>query len=87
MILTKLEIELERWGPNKGTHTGTATFSGEPGEVSLTLNKRHIDEIFRTCADSIVEVAKAAARHLTTTVIEQRDAPAIAIDAARKEGV
>lgn len=72
MILTKLEIELNRWGPNKGTHTGKAVFSGEAGEVSLNLNHDHIEEIFRTCADSIVDTAKAAARHLTMTVIEHK---------------
>lgn len=72
MILTKLEIELARWGENKGKHTGTATFSGDAGEVTLNLNQHHIEQIFLTCADSIVDTAKAAARHLTMTVIEHQ---------------
>jgi hypothetical protein len=72
MILTKLEIELIRWGDDKGKHAGKATFSGEAGSVTLNLNQHHIDEIFRTCAESIVDTAKAAARHLTMTVIEQQ---------------
>ena len=72
MRLLKLEIELEKWGPKKGAYTGTASFSGEPGVVQLHLNEHHIDEIFRTCGDSMIEVAKAAARHLTMAVIEQK---------------
>lgn len=72
MILEKLEIELERWGPNKGKHKGEATFSGKAGKVTLNLNQDHLDEIFRTCADSIIDTAKAAASHLTMTVIEHR---------------
>ena len=74
MILTKLEIELARWGENKGKHTGTATFAGDAGEVTLNLNQHHIEQIFLTCADSIVDTAKAAARHLTMTVIEHQKA-------------
>lgn len=74
MILKHLEIELAGWGPNKGKHVGKATFSGKAGSVTLHLNDHHIEEIFRTCADSIVDTAKAAARHLTMTVIEQQKA-------------
>ncbi len=72
MILDKLEIEMERWGANKGKYTGTAKFSGEAGEVTLNLNEHHIEEIFRTCADSIIETSKAAARHLACAVIEHK---------------
>jgi len=72
MILEKLEIELQRYGPEKGKHTGYARFSGDAGTVTLKLNEHHLEEIFRTCADSILEVSKAAARHLTTSVIEHQ---------------
>jgi len=72
MILTDLTIKLMRYGPQEGKHVGKATFAGEAGEVTLNLNQHHLDEIFRTCADSIVDTAKAAARHLTMTVIEQQ---------------
>jgi hypothetical protein len=72
MILTELKIELERFGENKGKHTGRATFTGEAGTVILKLNQHHIEQIFLTCADSITETAKAAARHLTMTVLEHR---------------
>ena len=72
MILQKLEIELNRWGDNKGKFTGKASFSGDAGDVTLNLNQDHIDEIFRTCAESIIETSKAAARHLTCTVIEHQ---------------
>lgn len=74
MILQKLTIELERYGPMKGRYTGNATFSGDAGTVVLNLNEDHIEEIFRTCADSIIETSKAAARHLTCAVIDQQKA-------------
>lgn len=72
MRLLKLTIELNSYGADKGKYTGVAAFSSEQGTVGLKLNEDHIDEIFRTCADSITEVAKAAARHLTCAVIEQQ---------------
>jgi hypothetical protein len=72
MILTDLRIQLMDYGPNKGEHTGKATFTGKTGEVTLRLNRDHIEQIFLTCASSIEETAKAAARHLTMTVIEHR---------------
>lgn len=72
MILTDLRIQLMEYGPNKGKHAGKATFTGKAGEVTLNLNNHHIEQIFLTCAASIEETAKAAARHLTMTVIEHR---------------
>lgn len=72
MILQKLHIELEKYGPNKGKYVGSATFSGDAGLVTLNLNQDHIEEIFRTCAESIIETSKAAARHLTCAVIDQQ---------------
>lgn len=72
MILTDLRIQLMDYGPSKGKHVGKATFASRDGEVTLNLNQHHIEQIFLTCADSITETAKAAARHLTMTVIEQR---------------
>lgn len=72
MILTELKIELARWGDNKGKHVGEATFTGDAGSVTLNLNQHHIEQIFLTCAASIEETAKAAARHLTMTVLEHK---------------
>lgn len=72
MILQKLSIELNQYGEHKGKHTGSATFRGEAGTVILNLNQDHIDEIFRTCAESIIETSKAAARYLTHSVIEHQ---------------
>lgn len=77
MILTKLTIELKDYGPDKGKHTGSAVFSGGTGTVMLKLNQDHIDEIFRTCADSIIETSRAAARHLTMSVIEHAESKVI----------
>lgn len=72
MILTDLRIQLATYGPDKGKHTGKATFTGDAGEVTLNLNQHHIQQMFLTCADSIIDTAKAAARHLTMNVIEHK---------------
>jgi hypothetical protein len=62
MKLLKLEIERKRWGEDEGKFVGKATFDGEAGTITLNLNEHHIEQMFLTCADGIVEVAKAAAR-------------------------
>lgn len=74
MKLLKLTIEQERYGTNRGAYTGTAAFTGETGTIQLHLNEHHIQEIFRTCSESIVDVARAAARQMTCAVIEQKNA-------------
>ena len=70
MKLEKLSIELQRYGPEKGQYMGEAVFTGETGKVGLKLNKHHCDEIFRVCGESMIDVARAAARMLTAEVIE-----------------
>jgi len=62
MRLVKLEIELVRWGEDKGQYKGVARFDGSTGSVALNLNQHHCEQMFLTCADGIVDVAKAAAR-------------------------
>ena len=72
MILNKLEIELIGYGSDKGKYKGAARFSGDTGTVTLNLNQHHIEEMFKVCADSIIETSKAAARHMTMSVIEHK---------------
>ncbi len=72
MKLLNLRIQEIQYGPDAGKYTGKAEFSGEAGAVILNLNDQHIEEMFRVCADSIIEVSKAAARHLTASVIEHQ---------------
>lgn len=62
MRLLKLEIKREQWGIDAGKFKGTATFDGDAGVITLNLNEHHTEQMFLTCADGIVEVAKAAAR-------------------------
>lgn len=81
MILHKLEIRLIEYGENKGKHKGAATFSGETGTVILNLNQHHLEEMFKVCADSIIETSKAAARHMTMSVIEHKKLAALAEEA------
>lgn len=73
MILKKLQIELKEYGPDKGKHTGAATFTGELGEVTLKLSSEHIERIFHLCADGIIAVAKDAAKAMTCEVIQHRE--------------
>ena len=51
---------------------GTISFTSEVGDISLKLNQSHIDRIFEIVADTVIEVAKEAARELTCTVIEHK---------------
>jgi len=74
MNLVKLEIERIRYGDDKGQFKGAISFDNKLGQVSLTLSKEQCDNLFRVCADGIVETAKAAATELTFTVIEHQKA-------------
>ena len=74
MNLSKLEIERERFGKNKGEYRGRIVFDNEHGMVSLHLTPEHIEKIFALCADAIVDTAKAAANEMTCAVIEHQKA-------------
>ena len=74
MILQKLEIELNGYGPNKGKHTGHVKFTGKDGSVDLRLTPKMCNQIFMICAEGIEQTAKEAAQALTCTVIEHREA-------------
>lgn len=87
MILTDLRIRLDTYGPNEGRHSGQATFRGETGAVTLKLSNDHIKQIFATCADSIVENAKAAATLLTRECIEARSCAPALTEGREFEGV
>ena len=73
MYLKKLEIELGRYGKDKGKYTGRAIFDNELGVVSLNLTPEMCDEIFKVCADGIITTAKEAANNLTCAVIEHQE--------------
>ena len=72
MQLVKLEIERVRYGENKGQFAGAIKFDNELGEVAISLTPQKCEELFRVCADGIVDTAKAAATELTCSVIEHR---------------
>ena len=62
MRLVKLEIELVQYGEDKGQYKGVARFDGSTGSIALKLNQHHCEQMFLTCAEGIVDVAKAAAK-------------------------
>lgn len=70
--LKNLSISRQLWGDSVGEMTGNITFDGDRGEITLNLNQDHIEQIFMTCASSIEETAKAAARFLHVEISEQR---------------
>lgn len=72
MQLVELEIKRERWGENKGQFTGAMRFDNELGEVAIKLSPEKCEQLFKICADGIVETAKAAANELTISVIEHK---------------
>lgn len=70
MKLKKLEIELVAWGEKKGQYIGLARFLGDAGDVDLKLGNEHCLRIFDICAEGLVDVARDAAKMLTSEVIE-----------------
>ena len=77
MKLIKLEIELQRYGAQKGQYIGAAKFEGDTGAVTLNLNAHHCEQIFKVCADGIIDVARASARMLLNEAIAHNDLPMI----------
>lgn len=74
MRLQRLEIVLNTYGEHKGKYTGVARFDGDTGSIALNLNEQHCEEMFRTCANGIVDVAKAAARMFVAEALGHIDA-------------
>ena len=72
MKMKSLRIDRKEWGDDAGKFYGKICFAGDRGEVVLNLNEHHIEQIFLTCAESIEETAKAAARFLHVEVQNQR---------------
>ena len=62
MKLLSLSIDRKTYGADKGKFSGSATFTGDTGNITLNLNDHHIEQMLLVCADGIVDVAKAAAR-------------------------
>ena len=75
MILQDLKIAvIPSYKDNAGQYEGKATFRGKAGDVSLTLTPDHCNQIFKVCADGILDTAKEAAHELTCNVIEHQKA-------------
>ena len=64
-------LSIERSWRSKSLE-GTIRFSNKIGDITLKLNQSHIDRIFEVVAETMIEVAKDAARELTCTVIEHK---------------
>lgn len=71
MILRKLEVERERWGPMKGTFSGSIEFEGDDGAVKLKLSNEQCEKMFAIVAEGVIETAKEVAHNLTASCLEQ----------------
>jgi len=72
MEFRKLEVERRTWGDQE--LAGSISFSSDKGRINLRLNEGHINKIFEIVADTMIEVAKEAAKELTCNIIEHKDA-------------
>jgi len=73
MQLIELRIAKARYGNNEGKYVGHAEFGNKKGKVDIVLTPEHCENIFKVCADSILETAKEAASELTISVIEHQE--------------
>lgn len=73
MILSKLQIERNKWGKNKGQFEGKISFDNDDGEISIKLTPDRCQQIFQVCADGLIDTAKEAATELTCQVIEHKN--------------
>lgn len=53
-VLSKLTIERERWGPNKGRYTGTVTFLAEKAEVTVELEPNDLEAVVAAAMDAVL---------------------------------
>ena len=74
MQLNELTIERARYGSNKGKFVGRISFDNELGKVDIRLSAEQCNKLFEVCADGIVEIAKEAARELTVSIIDHKQA-------------
>lgn len=71
MYLERLCIRShEKWSTKEISYTGDIEVKGKTGTISLHLTPDMIKKIVKVCAESLVEVAKEAARDLTMECIE-----------------
>ncbi len=77
MNLKELRIVREEYGQDKGKLLGKIKVDSQDGEITIRLTPKHIEQILRVCADSLVEVSKEVASELTSSMIEQSAVPLI----------
>ncbi len=71
MRLTRLTIEMQSYGPNKGKYEGRVHFENHhAAAVEIPLNDNISREVLKVCADAVVEAGRDAARMITAEVIE-----------------
>lgn len=80
MKLTKLEIELIRWGEEKGQYKAAVKYEGQDGSVELLLDNNLSTELLKHTGDAIRKFSASAADKLSKSV-EQSVAEARAIPA------
>jgi len=74
MKLIELDIELQKYGRDKGQYIGKIKFANSAGDIALKLNPEMCEKIFLICADGMIDVAKEAAKNMTCNIIEHKAA-------------
>lgn len=69
MILKKLYIERDEWGPQKGMLNGKIEYVGQYGDIGITLNPEHCKDILAIVADALVKTSRDMAANLTADVV------------------
>ena len=72
MILESLNIDLEKYGKDKGKYLGTIAFTSETGKLAIKLTPEHCHQIFEICAEALIDQAKRASQIMTTQIIETK---------------
>ena len=76
MKMTKLQIELSDYGPNRGKYEGRVFFENEfKAAIQIPLDDEVSRRVLEVCADQVVQAGKDAAAMITTEVIEAINTP------------
>lgn len=69
MILEKLYMARQSYGPNIGKLEGELEFSNPKGKIQLILNDETCNKILGLCAEGMVQSAQQVAKELTAAII------------------
>lgn len=75
MILEKLEIERQSYGPDKGKFKGSMRFANERSRIEMSLTHDVSERLLKVVGEALVDSAKELATELTSDCIESLPNP------------